>query len=254
MALKLNIDIAAIANTFKEAKIEIEQDLKKSVGDLAAMTHAKVAEMASKELHSTQKLLQDNLGWEEVADGIWVVSIDEAALFIEEGIEANKDMKPDLLKGATQISKDGHAYRSIPFNHGKAPTQMTPLAQSLVSQIKRVLKQEKIPFKKIEKNANGSPRIGKLHKLDIDSDPPTARATHPALKGLSIYQSMTESGNVRRDILTFRTVSAGPASSNKWIHPGLKAKKFLDRAYEWAVNEWENNILPEVLKKWEGSK
>lgn len=250
MTLKINIDAAAIAEQFKEARLEAEQDIKKSVGDLAAMTHAKVAEMASQELHSTLKTLQENLGFEEVSEGVWVVSIDEGALFVEEGIPENTDMKPDLLKGATKVSKDGHRLRTIPFDHGKPPSQMTPTAQALVSQIKRVLKQEKIPFKKIEKNPDGSPRIGKLHSLDIDSDKPTPRASHPALKGLSIYQSQGSSGNVRRDILTFRTVSSGPSSEGKWIHPGLKAHKFLDRAYEWAVQEWEKSILPEIVAKW----
>jgi hypothetical protein len=69
---------------------------------------------------------------------------------------------------------------------------------------------------------------------------------------VSIYQSVTATGNVRRDILTFRTVSEGPASQGKWIHPGLPPKHFLDRASEWAIKEWENNILPAVLEKYKG--
>jgi hypothetical protein len=252
MALKINIDVAKIAAEFKELALEVEQDLNKAVSNLASMTHAKVAEMASEELHSTLKTLQDNLGFEEIAPGIWVVSIDQKALFLEEGIQAEKDMKPDLLKNATNTSKAGHKYRAIPFDHGKAPSQMTPYAQHLVAHIKSKLKKEKIPFKKIEKNKDGSPRTGKLHSFDIDSEKPTARASTPALKGVSIYQSVTATGNVRRDILTFRTVSEGPASQGKWIHPGLPPKHFLDRASEWALKEWENNILPAVLEKYKG--
>lgn len=252
MSLKINIDVAEIAKQFKELALEVEQDLSKAVGDLAAMTHAKVAEMASQELKSTLKKLQDNLGFEEISPGIWVVSIDEGALFIEEGIEANKDMKPDLLAGATKTSKSGYKYRSIPFDHGKSPSQMTPYAQSLVSRIKQTLRAEKIPFKKIEKNGDGSPRVGKLHAFNIDSEKPTKNASHPALKGVTIYQSVTPTGNVRRDILTFRTVSESPAQANKWIHPGMAPKHFLDRASEWAIKEWETNVLPQVLEKWKG--
>lgn len=252
MALKINIDVAALAQEFKELALEVEQDLGKAVGDLAAMTHAKVAEMASAELHSSLKTLQDALGFEELTPGVWVVSIDEKAMFIEEGIDANFDMKPGLLKNATKTSKDGHRYRSIPFDHGKGPAQMTPYAQSLVTQIKQTLRKENVPFKKIEKNSDGSPRIGKLHAFNIDSEKPTKNASHPALKGVTIYQSVTPSGNVRRDILTFRTVSDGPASNGKWIHPGMQAKHFLDRAYDWAMKEWETNVLPQILEKWKG--
>lgn len=250
MPLKINIDVAAIAAQMKELAVEVEQDLRKGVASLAAMTHAKVAEMASEELHSSQKTLKDNLGFEEIADGIWVVSIDQDALWIEEGIEPEMDMKPSLLKNATKVSKEGHKYRSIPFDHGKAPTQMTPQAKMIVEKLKKGLKKAGIPFKKIEKNADGSPRTGKLHSLDIPSELPTKRANTPALEGVSIYQSVTKTGNVRRDILTFRTVSAGPASKDKWIHPGLKAKKFLDKAEAWALKEWEDKILPEILSQY----
>lgn len=250
MALKINIDVASIAAQFKEMALEVEQDLRKGVANLAAMTHAKVAEMASTELHSSLKTLQDNLGFEEISDGVWVVSIDEKALFIEEGIEPNKDMKEALLKNATKTSKAGYKYRSIPFDHGKGPSQMTPYAQSLVNRIKQQLKQQKIPFKKIEKNPDGSPRIGKLHEFSIDSEKPTRRANTPALKNVTIYQSVTKTGNVRRDIMTFRTVSASPASADKWIHPGLTAKKFLDRAEVWALDVFEKEILPEILDKY----
>lgn len=259
MALKLNIDVAKIAAEFKELASEVEQDLIKAVGQLAPMTHARVAEMASDELSSSLHILQGvgkdgkrNLDWDEISPGIWVVTINEDALWIEDGISPGKDMKKDLLKNATDVSKDGHKYRPIPFDHAKPPSQSTPKAQEYVAMVRKKLKEAKIPFKKIEKNKDGSPRIGKLHKMDIESERPTARASHPALKGLTIYQSMDKSGNVRRDILTFRTVSESPKSKDKWIHPGYTGRKFLDRAAEWAMDKWEKEILPEVLAKWKG--
>lgn len=250
MSLKLEFDVAKIAAQFKEIALEVEQDLNRSVASLAAMTHAKVSELASEELHSSLKNLQDSLGFEEISTGIWVVSIDEKGLFIEEGIESSKDMKEDLLRNNARISASGHRYKVIPFDHGKAPTQLTPKAQELVGLIRQKLKKEKVPFKKIEKNADGSPRLGKLHSFDIESERPTPRSSHPALKGVTIYQSKGANGSVRRDIFTFRTVTDSGASDGKWIHPGLKAKHFLDRAAEWAMDEWEKNILPEVLSKY----
>jgi hypothetical protein len=229
--------------------MEVEQDLQKGVANLAAITHAKVAELASTELHSSRKTFMDSLGFEEVVPGVWVVSVDEKGLFVEEGIEANKDMKPDLLKGATKTSKEGYKYRSIHFDHGAPPSQLTGYAQGVVAKIRAKLKKEGVPFKKIEKNPNGSPRLGKLHTFDFGGEVP-GRGNTPIMKGINIYQSITKSGNVRRDILTFRTVSGGPKSADKWFHPGLQAKKFLDQAATWAEKEWEDKILPEILDKY----
>lgn len=249
--LQFNIDTVALAAEFKQFAMEVEADLQKAAGDLAAMTKAKVDELASEELTNSLTEFKKSVGWEEIAPGIYVVFINEEALWQEDGLPAGHDMKPGLLKGATHISKDGHPYRSIPFDHGKAPQTQTAAAQQLVSQIKSFLKKEKVPFKKIEKNSDGSPRTGKLHRFDIDSEAPTDRASTSALKGLTIYQSKdAKTGNVRRDIMTFRTVSGGPGSQGKWIHPGYQPKNFLDRAAEWATKEWEEKILPEITAKW----
>lgn len=255
MSIKFNIDAAAIAAQFKEFAVEVEQDLKKAVANLAAITDAKVKEMANTELHTSRKDFMDSLGFEEIADGIWVISVSEDGLWVEEGIEANKDMKPDLLAEGAKVSKSGNRYKVIPFDYGKAPSQMSASTQMVVNAIKSNLKKEGVPFKKIERNSDGSPKVGKLHAFDFGN--PGGRmggpgkGNTPIMNGLSIYQTITKTGNVRRDIMTFRTVSSGPGSAGKWHHPGLAPKHFLDRALDWAVKEWEEKILPEVMKKWE---
>ena len=248
MPLKIKIDADAIASQFGSFKLEVEKDIRKAVGDLAAITHAKVSENAQGELKSSRKIYMDNLGYEEVASGIWVVHLGEPALWIEEGIEPNKDMKPDLLKNAKTSKTRGTRYKIIPFQYGKAPSQNTPYTQGVISQIKQKLRKEKVPFKKIEYNKDGSPRTGKLHEFDFGGERP-GRGNTPVMKGLSIYQSVV-GGRVRRDILTFRTVSSGPGSQGKWIHPGFRGKKYMDAAAEWAMNEWESKILPEIMQKW----
>jgi hypothetical protein len=249
MVLKINIDAAGISKEFAEFAKEVENDLKKGVANLATITHAKVAEMASSELKTSRKTFMDSLKFEEISEGVWVVSIEDKALWIEEGIKANFDMKPGLLRGGEMSKTGGYQYKVIPFEHSKAPSQLTASAQTIVSQIKTNLKRENIPFKQIEKNSDGSPRTGKLHNFNWKSDKP-GKGNTPALKGVSIYQTVTKTGNVRRDIMTFRTITGGPASQNKWIHPGFTGKEFLDKAYEWALKEWENKILPEILDKW----
>lgn len=253
MGIKFNIDTSSITSQLKEFALEVEQDLQKAAADLALLTKEKVLELANENLSSTgYESYKEGVGTDDTAPGIWIVYIDEKVAWQESGLKEGFDMKPGLLKGATKVSKDGHHYRSIPFDHGKAPskTANSPKAQELVSQVKSFLKKEKIPFRKIEKDANGSPLTGKLHKFDIPSDPPTDRASTSALKGLTIYQTKMKNGSVRRDILTFRTVSDGPASANKWIHPGYQAKNFLDQAAEWATREWEDKILPDIINRW----
>lgn len=252
--LKIKIDTASMAKQFKEMALEVERDLKKGVANLAAITHAKVVEMASEELHSSRKDFMDNLGFEEISDGIWVVSVDERALFIEEGLDANFDMKPGLLKGRKS--------RVIPFSHSKAPSQLNGYAQNLVTSIRAQLKKEKVPFKKLETYSTG-PNKGKpiagevnkpirLHTFDFSKGRQSqgSGGGNPDLKGVNIYQTLTKTGNVRRDIMTFRTVSNGPDSEGKWMHPGLEAKKFLDRACEWGEKQFFEKILPEILDKY----
>lgn len=252
--LKFSIDAAKIASQFKEFALEVEQDIKKAVGNLAVTTHAMVVDMAQKELHSSREKFLNSLSFEEILEGVWVVSVNESGLWVEEGIPANKDMKPDLLKNG-KTSKSGTKYKVIPFDWGKSPSQLTPKTREFVNYLKQELKKEKIPFKKIEKNSDGSPRMGKLHEFNFGN--PGGRlggpgkGNTPLFKGLSIYQSVGKGGNPRRDIFTFRTVSSGPGSEGKWIHPGTPKYLFLDRALEWAISEFENNILPEIIKKWE---
>lgn len=255
-SLKINIDVAKLAAEFRELALEAEQEITKAVAGLATMTHARVAEQASMKLKSSLKQFQDNLGFEEISPGIWVVSIDQPALWVEEGIEPGHDMKPDLLKNA-EVGPNGKRHKVIPFDHGAPPTQRNATADRIVGELKQGLREinkkrkdnglQAVNIAKIEKNSDGSPRVGKLHEFDIPSDKPTANAKHPALKGLTIYQSKdSKTGNIRRDVLTFRTVSDS-SDPNSWIHPGFKAQNFLDEAANWALTEWENKILPELL-------
>jgi hypothetical protein len=247
MDLKIKIDAAGLAAQFKEIAASVEQDIKHGVANLATITHAKVIEMASNELHSTRERFLNNLGFEEIAEGVWVVGIDESALFVEEGLEPNFDMKPGLLKDGE--TSGGYKYRIVPFEHSKAPSQLTPTTHSILNRIKENLKKEGIPYKKLERGADGKPRLGQLHKFSWPSELP-GRGNTPLFKNVHIYQTMTKGGNVRRDILTFRTVSNKPGNEDKWLHPGLSGKKFLDRAAEWAEKEFYDKILPEILEKY----
>jgi len=247
--LKFFIDAEALAKEFGELKKQVEEAITLGVKQVASMTYAKTQELASSKLRSTRQLYLDNLSFQEVGQGIWVVSLDQPALWLEEGRKAG-DMTEDLLRKNAKIAKDGSRYKAIPFEHGKSPSQTSANALMLVNQIKAELKARKIPYKKIEYNADGSPRLGRLHTIrDINSPKPSARASHGALDSLTIYQRRLPSGKIRRDILTFRTVSSKMKGS-KWIHPGIEPKKFMDEALEWAEKIFNDEILPSILDKY----
>lgn len=247
--LRFMIDAEALASEMKTLKAEVQAALEDSVKALSAMTHAKVVELAQQKLNSTRKIYTDNLEYREVTPGLWVISLDQPALWIEEGRKAG-DMTQDLLKEGAHTAKDGSRYKAIPFDYGKPPSQMDPFTRNMVAKIKFELKKKDIPFKKLELGPNGSPRIGKLHTLNISSPHPSSRASHPTLHGLNIYQTQDQSGKVRRDILTFRMVSDKHKGS-KWIHPGREAEQFFEEALAWAQEEWERNIVPQIMAKFD---
>lgn len=247
MNLKFNIDAAAIAEAFKDFAMEIEQDLEKGIANLALMTDAKVKELAGFQLHSSHKQYIDNLKLEEISPGLWVVSLDQPALWIEEGIPQEHDMKPDLLKNAKTSPTSGVRYKVIPFDHSKGPATLTPWAQLITGAIKHNLQKDKINIKKLEVNDDGSPKRGLLHTKSYGGLIP-GKGNTPVMDRVSVYQTLKPDGSTRRDVFTFRTVTSD--QNGKWIHPGIEAKKFLDKAFEWAMKEWEEKILPEILNKY----
>jgi hypothetical protein len=242
MALKFEINADEILSQFSEFKDEIKKNLEDSLRNLVSLTRARIVEQTDVLSSATNRIYMESLQDEqEVAPNVWVIALDEKAFWIEEGIEAGHDMKPDLLKGKK--------LRAIPFRYDRPESRNTPTTQGLIGEIKQKLKKENLSISKIEKNASGSPRVGKLHEFNFGGPIP-GRGNTPALQRLTIYQSQNKEGKVRRDVLTFRSVSSGPASEGKWIHPGYEAKHFMDKAMDKAVKDWEEQILPEILEKW----
>jgi hypothetical protein len=80
------------------------------------------------------------------------------------------------------------------------------------------------------------------------------------LSGLRIYQTLIKDKHgkevnghdghpkVERSIMTFRIASSKQAGQGIWDHPGVKPMHFLEDAYQWAVDEWDNRIAPEILR------
>ena len=249
--LKFDIDVEGIAQEFGDLKEDLKMDLQKSAESLASMTHAKLHELSRDNLSSLSKMYSDAISFSNPVPNLWVVSLDmEKAGFIEEGRKSG--FMKELLNGkSAKTNAKGEKYAVIPFKHNKAPTEQSQKARQLANEIRDVLKKEGISWGKIEKNADGSPRVGRLHTI---KNPTTARQRPEHKSGLSegiaVYQTRDKAGNVSRDIMTFRVISEKHRGEGLWNHPGRAGDKLMDKALDWAMKTFDNEILPTIFEKY----
>lgn len=266
---KVNLDISSLTQFLENFKKEVVSDLKKSIKGLAVDTQTHIVEQAQNKLKSSRTTYLENLSQaEKIDDYLWEITLKSDAGWIEEGLPQGFDMKKGLLgtqkPGKSEIKtvenpdspNYGKKYRVVAFDQGKVATSLSSnedklkYQQELIKKVKSELRKREIPYKKLEIDPKtGSPRTGKLHSFDIESNIP-GKGNTPALHGLSIFQTKDEkTGKVQRSISTFRTVMEG---SDKWIHPGLEGKKFFEEARTWAESRWEKDILPALMSKYNG--
>lgn len=260
--LELNINLEEILTAVGNDVKELQKDLVKGVQALAASTHAHVLEQAAVKLHSRHDAYRRNVSFDKISDNVWAVTVSKEALWIEDGMPAHS-MVPDMLaaagkKGKLHRAKDGSTYMMVPFEHSKAPTRQTTEAKSITEKLRGELKSRNIPYKKIERNSNGTPKLGLLHAFDAGGEkrgptPHNVAWTSPVLDGVRVYQRLTKlkggKESVKRDIMTFRMVSSKHFGL-KWNYPGIGGVKLLDEALTWAAQEWEKVILPDILSKY----
>lgn len=251
MKLSFYVNADEIVKDLKEMKEDAKKALEDGVRLAAMQTHQYIADLATQKLTTTRQTYLDNLEFKEIADNVYIVALNKPAMWIEEGMKPHS-MVDDLLKNGAHQGKNGR-YKAIPFKHNKAPSQMNPFSRNLLAKIKSTMKQHNIPYKALEMDPmTGKPKEGKLHTFNITSPYPSAKASHQALHGLAIYQTKMPGGNVRKDIMTFRTVSDSSKAMGKWFHPGLEEKHFFEKAVEWMEQEWNQNIMPSILAKFGG--
>lgn len=251
--------------------------------ELVPATHAHILEQANKKLNSRREPFVKAISMKQEGDNTWLIVLDQSARWIDDG-QTPHSMVDALLagkggKGKVKIAKDGSAYRVIPFGHGpgKGKTQSTPAEMDLQATIKSALKtahnrltgERGIPFAKIERNEDGSPRTGLLHTLNIKRDPikthngpgqghgPVGAVRQgptgiPFLQGLRIYQKATVkpdgTSSVKRAITTFRVVSSKHKDQGRWFHPGTAPVHIFDEAHEWAQSHWETVVMPKIAQ------
>ena len=261
--LNFNIDVERLSKQMGDLKQEVQKDLTKGVESLANMTHAKTLELATEELTSLAELYKDNVEFANPMPNVWVVTLRDPAMWIEEGRRSG--FMEELLNGKSAKTGKNGKYAVIPFKHNKNPTQQSAKAYDLAKSIQYELKKKGISWKKIETNEDGSPRIGRLHSFNFNNPRDLQdqegklladKAIHknPLMKGVSVYQTKQKDGSVRRDIMTFRVISEKHKNEGLWVHPGRKGNKILDKAFDWAIQTWEKDILPAIFEKYNGKK
>lgn len=278
--LRFEIDVEDLISKLGEVNKAIKGDVVAAFKGLAKATHAKAEELARQDLGSLRETYQDNLDFDEISPHFWVVTLHEPAMWIEEyGRKAGfmEDLLTTEKPGSQGKIKDGKngKYRVIPFKHSTKPSQQSTKANELANQIKQVLRNRKINWKKIEVNADKSPRVGPrvkvdgeyidkpllLHRFNVEGprfSNPTKGGEHkgPLTHGVAIYQTAIrdKSGKVTgasRDIMTFRVISEKHKAEGLWYHPGIQPVKILDKAFDWAVRYWESDILPNIISKYQ---
>ncbi len=175
-----------------------------------------------------------------------------------------------LASPKAKRSKSGDRYVVVPFDHspGQGVTSTTPAQQDLISTIKSAMKKEGIPFGKIEADASGAAKIGKLHSFSINDKPiktknapgqghgaigdvrqgPTGT---PFLQGVSVYQQAdpkAKSG-AKKVIMTFRIASSKHEEQQRWIHPGNEPMNIIEDAAKWGLETFDSEIAPGIIAK-----
>lgn len=281
--LELKLDFSELDRLSEDIQQQLIPRAEAAVAGLAQQAHAHIVERAKRDLHSRQKKFLENLEFKQVSRSLWVITVKEPALWIEEGKPAG-NMLIDLLSSPKAKIGKRSVYLVIPFEHAKPPTRSTPLENTLTAAIKAELKRQRKPYKAPIFNKDGrTVKQGLVDKMDIyvpqggkapighygpDGQPTMAHPVPPGqmgpegrpfLWGLRIYQKRIEDekGNPLLDkkgrerahkaFLTFRTASSRQFGLGKWDHPGLDAMNFLDEAEEWIARQWDYEIKPSLL-------
>jgi hypothetical protein len=188
--LSFTLDLGPI-NAAAEQIAGLDDALKNRAKLLAGQAHAHIVEEVQSKLHTRRsKYLEGLVSPKEISPGIYMITLDSKAAWIEEGKPAGS-MVDDLLrksphgnaKSGPKTAKDGSIYRIIPFEHNKSPTKQTQAEQTLTATIRSELKKLKLPWGK-EKDAAGAFKTGYLRQAWIQTpDRPGFAVSTPGIEG-----------------------------------------------------------------------
>lgn len=264
-------DISELIKLGQKLTSAAERAMKEAGDFLTKQVRAHIVEEAHKKLHTRRQMFVEHLRTFQVDEDTWVVSLDAKYRWIDDGMEKHS-MVDSLLKSKNaKRAKDGSKYAVIPFEHGpKGPTQMTPAQATLLNTIKAEMSKRKIPYAAIEKDSQGVAKTGLLHAFDINHSPiktadvpgqgkgPIGAVMQgptgiPLLKGVRVYQQQVTDklgkAKIKRAIMTFRVVSSKHKEQGRWEHPGLDPVNLMEDGQNWASEQWETLIAPQIAAK-----
>lgn len=280
----LNLDLSEIRQFYHELNRDLDRRLKAAAHSLAMQAHAHVKEQAAQKLHTRLEMFNEHLDFEQLDKSTWAIIVRQPARWIEDGMEPHSMLDDLLSSPKAKNKKGGGKYIVIPFKHNKGPTQTGSKQKAMLSELKKTLKSQGIKYGAIEKNTDGSPKTGLLHKFDLNKPTQnrpkpghegpvgTPFAAHspagghegpsgrPYLQGVRIYQHLKKNPDgspklnkkgeqmASREIVTFRVASSSQQGTGAWFHPGLAPAHLLEDAYNWAKDQWDNHIAPEILR------
>lgn len=245
MTLEFKVDVDSLASQVSGHYEEVHSDLMTGIDQLAHLTHQYIKETAQEKLGSQFSRYEENLHIDR-KDNLWVITLDEEALYLEDGQKA--EFMEWLLKDA-KIGKNGR-YKVIPFKHSTDPTTARPgISQEYAGQLKEHIKD--LTARKNITHKNGQPIIGKINTQSIESKRPTENARYQGLDRVSVYQHKNKDGSIGHKAVTFRIISDKHKADGRWFRKETSGAKAFDNALDKATEIWENTILPEIMRKYE---
>lgn len=286
---KVNID--EIADKLQMKREVIEGRIVQEVKQLAASTHAFVVRYASEKLEKNEFMRKwffgeinsqtnesEKVKFQEIGHGMYLVSIDESSRFIEEGRDP-APMATDkwLLKEGKGLktAKDGSKYKVIPMKQmgGVGGKSDNPYA-GFTNILKSALKKQGISLNKIERDSDGNPKLGILHRLQVAHPNSKSGGFHQmvspkklklfsegrtperaAALGLPVYggkfhlagvvvsQRKDEAtGKIKKEAVTFRVVSSKHKDEGRWVYPRVDPLNSIPEAFKFAEKAWEQTI------------
>lgn len=267
--ISLSVDLSNVLKMRTDLGPTLTKALDDAVGTLAIQSHSHLLENAQSKLKSTREKYVSALNFKKDA-GEWTIQLDKSAMWIEEGM-AEHEMIDDLLSSPkAKMSKDGSRFIIIPFQHNIGPSKQTQAQNDLTSTIKSELRRRNLPYGKLELGPDGTPKTGLVRRFDINAPMKTHEGPGqgwgaigaprqgptgiPFLKNIAIYQKeiqnqVTGKSGIKKSIMTFRIASSKHKGTGRWVHPGLDARHFFEETQAWALQQWEQKIVPDILKR-----
>ena len=263
--LHINVDTTGL-DILKGASDIIEREARNAAKALQAMCHAKVGEFAGQRLHTRKQMYLEGVTLHE-EDTVFIVRLDTKLSWIEEGMPEHSMLDGLLAGPRAKTNQHGEKYVIVPLTQAKSG-QGLPAPTSAQTDLVKTLKDEfdkrHIPWKDLETKSDGSPKLGKLHSFNILNAPVKTKegpfqgkgaigdvrqglTGTPFLQGVNVYQKESK-GKVNKSVMTFRVAHERHRGQGLWTHPGLQGVNIFHEVEQWAENEFNNVIGPQLAE------